>query len=241
MHAIDVVFKASFDKANRSSGGSFRGPGMQEGLEILAMVRQVSGLPVLTDVHECHQVETAAQIVDVIQIPAFLCRQTDLVQQCAAMARRYDRTVNVKKGQFMAASEMAGVRDKLRTAGANSIWLTERGNSFGYHDLVVDFRNIPRLKMLGCEVFLDATHAIQKPGALGRHSGGSPEFIESIALAGAAVGVDGLFLEVHPTPQEGLSDASTMLDLAQLSPLIAKTCRIRLALQDTIQACRAEY
>lgn len=230
---IQVVFKASFDKANRTSGSSFRGPGIDEGLRVLERVRQESGLPVLTDVHESHQVEPVARVVDVLQIPAFLCRQTDLVSACGAMAKLYGRTVNVKKGQFMAASEMRGVRDKLQAAGAHSIWLTERGNSFGYHDLIVDFRNIPRLRSLGCKVVLDATHAVQKPGALGNRSGGNPEFIDTLATAGAAAGIDGLFLEVHPEPSRGLSDASTMLSLSQIHPLVAKICRIRKTIEET--------
>ena len=224
---VQVVFKASFDKANRTSSSSFRGPGLDEGLRVLERVRQVSGLPVLTDVHECYQAEPVAEVVDVLQVPAFLCRQTDLVQSCGSAARRHARTVNVKKGQFLAANEMAAVRDKLVQAGAASIWLTERGTSFGYHDLVVDFRNLPRLRQLGCPVILDATHAVQQPGALGGSSGGQPDFIEPLAAAGAAVGIDGLFLEVHPEPQTGMSDATTMLPLERLQPLIQRVLRIR--------------
>jgi 2-dehydro-3-deoxyphosphooctonate aldolase (KDO 8-P synthase) len=224
---IQVVFKASFDKANRTSGSSFRGPGLDQGLRVLERVRQASGLPVLTDVHEGHQAEPVAEVVDVLQVPAFLCRQTDLVQSCGSAAKKHARTVNVKKGQFLAASDMAAVRDKLVQAGAASIWFTERGTSFGYHDLVVDFRNLPRLRELGCPVILDATHAVQQPGALGGSSGGQPDFIEPLAAAGAAVGINGLFLEVHPEPKRGLSDATTMLHLERLRPLIQRVLRIR--------------
>jgi 2-dehydro-3-deoxyphosphooctonate aldolase (KDO 8-P synthase) len=228
---IQVVFKASFDKANRTSGSSFRGPGLQEGLHILERVRQATGLAVLTDVHECNQVKAVAETVDVIQVPAFLCRQTDLLHECATMAKNYGRTVNVKKGQFMAAAEMAAVREKLYRGGPIPVWLTERGNSFGYHNLVVDFRNLPQLKGLGCKVFFDATHSVQQPGALGHRSGGQPQFIESLSRAAAAVGIDGLFMEVHPEPNSALSDAGTMFRLEHLSNLIDKVLRIQNALQ----------
>jgi len=226
---IHVIFKASFDKANRSSGSSFRGPGLDQGLAVLNQVREHSGLPLLTDVHQSDQVEAVARVVDVLQIPAFLCRQTDLVQACGAMAARYGRAVNVKKAPYMAASDMAGVRDKLRHSGAQDIWLTERGSSFGYHDLIVDFRNLPQLRELGCRVIFDATHAVQQPGALGQRSGGQPRYIAPLAAAAAAVGIDGLFLEVHPEPQRGLSDASSMLPLAELEPLLERVLQIQKA------------
>ena len=219
---IDYIFKASFDKANRSSGASFRGPGMQEGLEILAEVKERFGLPVLTDIHESIQAEPVAAVVDVLQIPAFLCRQTDLLHAAADAVKGTEKAINVKKGQFLAPWDMAQVVKKLREFGVNNLWLTERGNSFGYNTLVVDYRSLPQLKALGCPVIFDATHSVQQPGGQGSSSGGQREFVEPLARAAVAVGVDGLFMEVHPTPDQALSDGPNMIRMKDLETLLAK-------------------
>ena len=201
---IDYVFKASFDKANRSSGKSFRGPGPEEGLAILAEVRERFGVPVLTDIHESHQAAAAAQAVDVLQIPAFLCRQTDLLEAAAKAVAGTSKVVNVKKGQFLAPWDMAQVVGKLAECGleANSVrlWLAERGTSFGYNTLVVDYRSLPELRALGCPVIFDATHAVQQPGGQGTTSGGQREFVAPLA-----VGVGGLFMEVYPNPPSAMA------------------------------------
>ena len=202
------VVKASFDKANRSSGTSFRGPGMKAGLDILAAVKDRFGLPVVTDVHESAQAAEVAEVADFLQIPAFLCRQTDLLTACAATGR----PVNVKKGQFLAPEDMAGVIGKLRAAGCDSIMLTERGTTFGYHNLVVDMRSLAAMRALGVPVMFDATHSVQLPGGLGNASGGQRQYVPYLARAAAAVGIDALFLEVHPDPDHALSDGPNSLD-----------------------------
>ena len=207
---VQYVFKASFDKANRSSGSSFRGPGMKAGLAMLAEVKERFGLPVVTDVHESSQAAEVAQVADFLQIPAFLCRQTDLLTACAATGL----PVNVKKGQFLAPEDMAGVIGKLRDAGCSGIMLTERGTTFGYHNLVVDMRSLAAMRALGVPVMFDATHSVQLPGGLGNASGGQRQYVPYLARAAAAVGIDALFLEVHPDPDHALSDGPNSLDFA---------------------------
>jgi 2-dehydro-3-deoxyphosphooctonate aldolase (KDO 8-P synthase) len=212
------VFKASFDKANRTSVASYRGPGLEEGLRILQLVRQETGLPVLTDIHEPSQVGPAAEVCDILQIPAFLCRQTDLLVE----AGRTDRVINVKKGQFLAPWDMRYAADKIASAGNTRIILTERGASFGYQNLVVDFRGLKMMQDLGHPVVLDVTHSLQLPGAAGGASGGQPQYIETLARAGAAAGVDGLFFEVHDDPKNALSDGANALHLDLLPELLGK-------------------
>lgn len=224
---IDYVFKASFDKANRSSGGSYRGPGMAEGLAVLAEVKGELGVPVLTDIHESAQADLVAAVVDVLQIPAFLCRQTDLLLAAAAAVKGTEKIINVKKGQFLAPWDMAQVVAKLREAGAEHIWLTERGSSFGYNTLVVDYRSLPQLRETGCPVIFDATHSVQQPGGRGTSSGGQREFVAPLARAAVAVGVDGLFMEVHPDPDQALSDGPNMVPLHRLEPLLKQLLSIR--------------
>jgi len=226
---IRYVFKASFDKANRSSGGSYRGPGVEAGLAVLADVKQQLGLPVLTDIHESQQAAQVSEVVDVLQIPAFLCRQTDLLLAAAAAIRDTDKTINVKKGQFLAPWDMVQVVNKLREAGVNNIWLTERGSSFGYNTLVVDYRGLPQLREMGCPVIFDATHSVQQPGGQGSSSGGQREFVAPLARAAVAVGIDGLFMEVHPDPDKGLSDGPNMVPLHRLEPLLEQLLAIRSA------------
>lgn len=233
---INYIFKSSFDKANRSSSQSFRGPGMEDGLNTLERIKSKTGLPLLTDIHESYQAKPVAEIVDVLQIPAFLCRQTDLLLAAAEAASARDRTINVKKGQFLAPWDMAQVVNKLRSAGADEVWLTERGSSFGYNTLVVDFRSLPQLQALGCPVFFDATHSVQQPGGRGSTSGGQREFVAPLARAAMAVGVDGLFLEVHPDPDAALSDGPNMVPLRDLEPLLRSLLRIRqAAYEPTVQ------
>jgi 2-dehydro-3-deoxyphosphooctonate aldolase (KDO 8-P synthase) len=221
------VFKASFDKANRSSGSTFRGPGVHEGLEVLAEVKQRFGVPVLTDIHESQQAAPVAAVVDVLQIPAFLCRQTDLLLAAAEAVRGTNKTINVKKGQFLAPWDMAQVVNKLRKAGVENLWLTERGSSFGYNTLVVDYRSIPQMQILGCPVIFDATHSVQQPGGQGSSSGGQREFVAPLARAAMAVGVDGLFMEVHPDPDNALSDGPNMVPLQRVEALLQQLVRIR--------------
>ncbi|MEI7951430.1 MAG: 3-deoxy-8-phosphooctulonate synthase [Synechococcaceae cyanobacterium ELA182] len=228
---IEYIFKASFDKANRSSGSSFRGPGVQDGLALLAEVKQRYGLRLLTDIHESHQAAPVAEVVDVLQIPAFLCRQSDLLLAAAEATAGTDKVINVKKGQFLAPWDMAQVVTKLRDAGAQHIWLTERGSSFGYNTLVVDYRSLPQLRDLGCPVIFDATHSVQQPGGLGSSSGGQREFVGPLARAAVAVGVDGLFLEVHPDPEKALSDGPNMGPLHRLEALLEQLLAIRATLQ----------
>lgn len=205
---VNYIFKASYDKANRSSADSFRGPGETHGLEILAEVKKTCGVPVVTDVHECGQVADAARVADLLQIPAFLCRQTDLLTACAATGR----PVNVKKGQFLAPEDMAGVLGKMRLAGKGGVLFTERGSSFGYHNLVVDMRSIATMRAFGVPVVFDATHSVQLPGGMGKCSGGQRQFVAPLARAAAAVGIDALFLEVHPDPDKALSDGANSLN-----------------------------
>ncbi|MES2491945.1 MAG: 3-deoxy-8-phosphooctulonate synthase [Pseudomonadota bacterium] len=219
---VRMIFKASFDKANRTSGYSPRGPGLRRGLEILGGIRAETGLELLTDVHDVTQVAPTAAVVDVLQVPAFLCRQTDLVQA----AVRSGRPVNVKKGQFMAPQDMAHVVDKAREclqpgeSVADRLWLCERGTSFGYQDLVVDMRGLEVMRSFGCPVIFDASHAVQQPGAAGGASGGQRELIPALARAAVAVGVDGLFIETHPDPPRAWSDAATVWPLSRLEPLL---------------------
>jgi 2-dehydro-3-deoxyphosphooctonate aldolase (KDO 8-P synthase) len=222
---IPLIFKASYDKANRSSLGSYRGPGLEKGLDILARVKARHGLPILTDVHEAAQVEQAAQVADVLQIPAFLCRQTDLVQECA----RSGRVVNIKKGQFMAPWDMKGVMAKAAATGNQKLMVTERGFSFGYNNLVVDMRSFPALRSLGYPVVFDVTHSVQRPGGLGDRSGGERHYVDTLAPAGVAAGVDGLFMEVHENPDRALSDGPNSYRLSRLAPLLARLLRVRRA------------
>ncbi|MFN7930504.1 MAG: 3-deoxy-8-phosphooctulonate synthase [Blastocatellia bacterium] len=216
--AIPYVFKASYDKANRSSISSFRGLGMDEGLRVLAKIKAEIGVPVLTDIHESPQVAAVAEVADVLQIPAFLCRQTDLLVAAAASGR----IVNVKKGQFLAPWEMRNVVNKLEAAGGKELLLTERGSSFGYNNLVVDMRALPIMRGFGYPVVYDATHSLQLPGGLGEATAGMAEYIPHLARAAVACGVDGLFMEVHDHPAQALSDATTQFPLEQLEPLLEK-------------------
>jgi 2-dehydro-3-deoxyphosphooctonate aldolase (KDO 8-P synthase) len=225
-HGVGLVFKSSFDKANRSSGAAARGPGMDEGLETLAAVKDALGVPVITDIHETWQAAPTAEVADVLQIPAFLCRQTDLLVAAASTGR----TVNVKKGQFVAPPDMANVVAKLAGAGAGGILLTERGTSFGYHNLVVDFRALPQLRALGHPVVFDATHSVQLPGGLGTASGGQREYVPHLARAAAAVGIDGLFVEVHERPESAPSDGPNMLTPDALDRLLSEVLAVRAAL-----------
>ena len=219
---IPLVFKASYDKANRSSLGSYRGPGLERGLEILAEVRARNGVPILTDVHEVAQVERAAAVADVLQIPAFLCRQTDLVMEAA----RSGRIVNIKKGQFMAPWDMKGVVEKAAASGNRRIMVTERGFSFGYNNLVVDMRSFPAMRTFGYPVIYDITHSVQRPGGLGDRSGGDAHFIDTLGPAGVAAGVNGLFMEVHENPARALSDGPNAYRLARLPRLLKRLLAI---------------
>ena len=214
---VNYIFKASFDKANRSSGNSFRGPGLKEGLDVLAKVRDQFGLPILTDVHTEEQVARAAEVVDILQIPAFLCRQTDLI----AAAVRTGKIVNLKKGQFLSPEEMGQVVKKAVGAGGDKLLLTERGTTFGYHNLVADMRSIPIMKGFGYPVIFDATHSVQLPGAGGDRSGGQRQFAPVLARCALAAGADGLFIETHPQPDRALSDGPNMIPLRQMPALLA--------------------
>ena len=214
----DIIFKASFDKANRTSIHSFRGPGLEKGLQMLSDVKSKYGLRLLTDIHEAWQAEPTGQVVDVIQIPAFLCRQTDLL----VAAAKTGKTVNIKKAQFLAGRDMRYPVEKAREAGAKDIWLTERGNMMGYGNLVVDFRNISDMLDIVPTVVMDCTHSVQRPDAQGGKTGGDRRFVPSMALAAKAFGATGYFFEVHPTPDEGLSDAANMLELDKLEDLVKK-------------------
>ncbi|TAN24638.1 MAG: 3-deoxy-8-phosphooctulonate synthase [Acidobacteria bacterium] len=224
---LRLIFKASYDKANRSSVRGFRGPGLAEGLRVLAEVKRQHGLEILTDVHQVSEVAAAAEVADVLQIPAFLCRQTDLIQAAA----RTGRIVNIKKGQFMAPWDMKGAVEKARAARPEvAVWLTERGSSFGYNNLVVDMRSLAVLRDFGAPVIFDVTHSLQLPGAAGDKSGGTPQFIEVLARAGAAAGVDGLFLETHEDPPQALSDGANALPLARLDGLLDQVLAVEGAL-----------
>ncbi|WP_418990784.1 3-deoxy-8-phosphooctulonate synthase [Alistipes sp.] len=212
----EIIFKASFDKANRTAISSFRGPGLDKGLQMLADVRSKWGLRLLTDIHESWQAAPAGEVVDVIQIPAFLCRQTDLLLAAA----RTGRTVNIKKAQFLSGQDMHYPYEKAREAGAREIWLTERGNIYGYNNLVVDFRNIPDMLKIASTVVMDCTHSVQRPGAAGGKTGGNREFVPSMARAAKAFGANGFFFEVHPAPDTALSDGANMLPLDELEALV---------------------
>ena len=223
--AVDLIFKASYDKANRTSADSYRGPGLEEGLRILAKVRAVSGLPVLSDVHETGQVAAAADVIDVFQIPAFLCRQTDLIRAAAASGK----AVNLKKGQFLSPHEMRKVLDKALSTGNRNILLTERGTFFGYNNLVVDFRSLVIMRSFRQPVVFDVTHSVQAPGGQGDRSGGHAEFIPHLARAAAAIGVDGFFFEVHDHPERALSDGPNALGLRLFPRLVEELLEIRAA------------
>jgi 2-dehydro-3-deoxyphosphooctonate aldolase (KDO 8-P synthase) len=223
---IPYIFKASFDKANRTSISSYRGPGLDEGLAILGRIRRELSVPVLTDIHETSQVDAAAKVVDVLQIPAFLSRQTDLITAAA----RTGRAVNIKKGQFLAPLDMKHVIGKV--TAANRVFLTERGTSFGYNNLVVDMRSIPIMQRLGCPVIFDATHSVQLPGGQGDRSGGQREFAPVLARAAVAAGANGVFIETHPDPARALSDGPNMIPLADMPKLIASLLKVHHAVAD---------
>jgi len=223
--AVKFIFKASYDKANRSALDSYRGPGLKEGLKILRNIRRELKVPVLSDVHEAGQVEAAAEALDIIQIPAFLCRQTDLLLEAA----RAGKPVNIKKGQFLAPEDMKNVLDKILSQGNEDIILTERGASFGYHNLVFDVRAVPIMKEWGFPVCVDASHSVQRPGGLGTVSGGDAAFIPHVASAAIAVGADGLFLEVHDRPSKAMSDSHNSLNLMELGGLLATLRKLRRA------------
>jgi 2-dehydro-3-deoxyphosphooctonate aldolase (KDO 8-P synthase) len=215
---VPYIFKASYDKANRSSVSSYRGPGLKNGLKILAKIKKKTGLAVLADVHEASEVDAAAEVCDILQIPAFLSRQTDLL----VAAGKSGRVVNIKKGQFLSPAEMENAAEKVASTGNEKIILTERGNSFGYQNLVVDMRSFPMMRKFGYPVVFDVTHSVQLPGGEGKSSGGQPEFIEPLARAGVAAGVDGIFLEVHDNPAKALSDGSNALPLGQFRGVMEK-------------------
>lgn len=214
----DIIFKASFDKANRTSIRSFRGPGLERGLQMLADIKSRYGLRILTDIHESWQAKEAGQVVDILQIPAFLCRQTDLLVAAAATGR----TVNIKKAQFLSGTDMRYPVEKARDAGAKDVWLTERGNMFGYNNLAVDFRNIPDMLEIVPTVIMDCTHSVQRPGGADGKTGGDRRFVPMMAKAAKAFGATGYFFEVHPNPDSGLSDAANMLELDKLQALLAE-------------------
>ena len=216
--AMPLIFKAAYDKANRTSANSFRGPGMREGLKILAKVKESLGVPILTDVHSIEEIGPVAEVADVLQIPAFLCRQTDLIDAAA----RSGRVINIKKGQFLAPWDMRNVVDKALSTGNSQIILTERGASFGYNNLVSDMRSLPIMRKTGYPVVYDATHSVQLPGGLGGASGGQREFVEYLSRAAVATGVDGIFLEVHEDPENALCDGPNSIKLADLPPLLKK-------------------
>lgn len=218
LFGIDIIFKSSFDKANRTSLSSYRGPGLEKGLEVLKGVKETYGLRTLTDIHESWQAEPVGKVVDVIQIPAFLCRQTDLI----VAAAKTGRVVNIKKAQFLSGEDMKYPYQKAVAAGAKEVWLTERGNTFGYNNLVVDFRNIHYMKEITPNVIMDCTHSVQRPGAAGGKTGGDRRFIPMMAMAAKAFGARGYFFEVHPDPDKGLSDGPNMLRLDDLEGVIAQ-------------------
>ena len=216
VHDTDIIFKASFDKANRTSLSSYRGPGIERGLEMLADVKKRYGLRLLTDIHEAWQAEVAAEVVDVLQIPAFLCRQTDLL----VAAAKTGKTVNIKKAQFLSGQDMEYPVTKVRESGNDDVWLTERGSTFGYNNLVVDFRNIPEMKRFTPHVIMDCTHSVQRPGAAGGKSGGNREYVPAMALAAKAFGATGYFFEIHPNPNQALSDGPNMLQLQDFESVV---------------------
>jgi 2-dehydro-3-deoxyphosphooctonate aldolase (KDO 8-P synthase) len=227
---ISFIFKSSFDKANRTSINSFRGQPLEAGLKILQKVKEKVGVPVLTDIHESQQAATVAEVVDVLQIPAFLCRQTDLLVAAAATGR----TVNVKKGQFLAPWDMKNVVKKLESAGAKNILLTERGTSFGYNALVVDFRSLPQMRELGYPVVFDATHSVQMPGGKGDKTDGQREFVPYLAKAAAAVGIDALFMEIHENPDLAPSDGPNMIPLSKLEIVLRQVLSVRTAVSEIL-------
>ena len=214
----DIIFKASFDKANRTSINSFRGPGLEKGLQMLADIKSKYGLRITTDIHESHQAEAAGEVCDILQIPAFLCRQTDLL----VAAAKTGKVVNIKKAQFLSGKDMRYPVEKAMDSGAKEVWLTERGNCFGYNNLVVDFRNIPDMKEIVPTVIMDCTHSVQRPSAGNGKTVGDRKFVPAMALAAKAFGATGYFFEVHPDPDNGLSDAANMLELDKLEELIAE-------------------
>ena len=220
-HDVEIIFKASFDKANRTSIHSFRGPGIDKGLQMLGDVKEKYGLRILTDIHEAWQAEKAAEVCDVLQIPAFLCRQTDLL----VAAAKTGKIVNIKKAQFLSGKDMVYPVQKAKDSGANEVWLTERGNTFGYNNLVVDFRNIPDMKEIVPTVIMDCTHSVQRPSAGNGKTVGDRKFVPAMAKAAKAFGATGYFFEVHPDPDKGLSDAANMLELDKLKTLIEELKR----------------
>jgi len=226
-HRLDInyVFKASFDKANRTSLSSYRGPGLKEGLAILARIRKELQVPVISDIHEVSQVEPAAEVLDVLQIPAFLCRQTDLLTAAA----KTGKPVNIKKGQFVSPWDMKNAVDKMRGVGGGKIMLVERGASFGYNNLVVDMRSLPVMRSFGCPVIFDGTHSVQLPGGAGGASGGQREFIETLSKAAMAAGIDGLFLEIHPDPDQALCDGPNSIPLDEVERLLVQLIKVRKA------------
>jgi 2-dehydro-3-deoxyphosphooctonate aldolase (KDO 8-P synthase) len=230
---IPFIFKSSFDKANRTSINSFRGQTLEDGLEILQKVKEKVGVPVLTDIHESHQAATVAEVVDVLQIPAFLCRQSDLLLAAAATGR----AINVKKGQFLAPWDMKNVVSKLEYGGAKNILLTERGTSFGYNTLVVDFRSLPQMRELGYPVVFDATHSVQMPGGKGDKTGGQREFVPYLARAAAAVGIDALFMEIHENPDLAPSDGPNMIPLAKLETVLRQVLNVQAAILESVHFC----
>lgn len=232
---VPFVFKASFDKANRTSLSSFRGPGLARGLDVLASIKQRVGCPILTDIHEPAQAAPVAEVADVLQIPAFLCRQTDLIVSAAATGR----ALNLKKGQFLAPLDMRHVIGKATAGGNHQVLLTERGTTFGYHNLVVDMRSFPQLRSLEYPVVYDVTHSLQLPGGGDGVTAGQAEFIEPLAAAGVAAGVDGLFFEVHEQPASARSDGQNALPLARLEPLLRRLAAIRRAVQPSAVAAEA--
>ncbi len=213
---VDIIFKASFDKANRTSLTSYRGVGLDKGLQMLADVKSKWGLKLCTDIHEAWQAAPAGEVIDVVQIPAFLCRQTDLL----VAAAKTGRIVNIKKAQFLSGEDMIYPYEKAVKSGAQEVWLTERGNMFGYNNLIVDFRNIADMKKIAPTVVMDCTHSVQRPGAAGGKTGGNREFVPSMAQAAKAFGANGFFFEVHPDPDKGMSDAANMLELEKLEAVV---------------------
>jgi 2-dehydro-3-deoxyphosphooctonate aldolase (KDO 8-P synthase) len=224
-HQVPLVFKASYDKANRTSGNSYRGPGLAEGLRFLGKAARDAGVPLLVDVHETHQVGPAAEVADVLQVPAFLSRQTDLIEECA----RTGKALNVKKGQFLAPDDVVHIIDKAREAGARNLSITERGTTFGYHNLVVDMRGLWMMRQYGAPVIFDATHSVQLPGAAGGKSGGQREMVAPLARAAAAVGVDGYYMEVHENPAVAKSDGPNALTFEMLDELMGDLVKIHRA------------
>ncbi len=216
-YGVDIIFKASFDKANRTSITSYRGPGMDKGLRMLADIKSKYGLKLLTDIHESYQAQPVGEVVDVIQIPAFLCRQTDLL----VAAAKTGKTVNIKKAQFLSGADMQYPVQKVRESGNDNVWLCERGNIYGYNNLVVDFRNIPEMKQITDVVVMDCTHSVQRPGAAGGKTGGNREYVPAMALAAKAFGANGYFFEIHPDPDHALSDGPNMLRLDDFDGVVA--------------------